>query len=96
MTRIVSGMLLAAVTLVGTPAGAPVPSNSVVYAEVSDQQILDKVDKIKGLVADLEESLKAKKVPTDAARRAGWSARCMPMLNEIERLLQDVRAYGSG
>ncbi len=58
MTRIVSGVLLAVVTLVGTPAVAPVLSSSVVYAEVSDEQLMDQ-------------------------------------MNEIERLLEAVHAYGS-
>ena len=40
MTRIVSGILLAVVTLVGTPAVTPILSSSVVYAEVSDEQLM--------------------------------------------------------
>ena len=91
MTRIVSGILAAVVTLVGTPAVAPVLSSSVVYAEVSDQQIIDKLLEIKSMLADLEERLQAKKMPTDATRRE----RMMPMLNEIQRILKDVNAYGS-
>ena len=43
MTRIVSGVLLAVVTLVGTPAVAPVLSSSVIYAEVSDEQLMDEL-----------------------------------------------------
>ena len=91
MTRIVSVIVLAVVTLVGTPAVAPVLSSSVVYAEVSDEQLMDQLLKIKRTLADLEESLKAKKMPTDARR----SEKIMPMLNEIDRLLQAVYAYGS-
>jgi len=90
MTRIVSGVLLAVVTLVGTPAVAPVLSSSVVYAEVSDEQLMDQVLKIKRMLADLE-SLGAKKMPTDATRRE----KMMPMLNEIERILKEAHAYGS-
>jgi hypothetical protein len=91
MTRIVSSILLIVVTLVGTPTAAPVLSSSVVYAEVSDQQIMDQLLEIKRMLADLEERLKAKKTPTDATRRE----KMMSMLNEIERLLKDARAYGS-
>ncbi len=91
MTRIVSGILLAVVTLVGTPAVAPVLSSSVVYAEVSDQQIMDQLLKIKRMLADLEGSLRAKKMSTDATRRE----QMMPMLNEIERILKEAHAYGS-
>jgi len=91
MTRIFAGVLLAVVTLVGTPAVAPVLSSSVVYAEVSDEQLMDQLLKINRTLADLEESLKAKKMPTDARR----SEKIMPMLNEIERLLEAVHAYGS-
>jgi len=91
MTRIVSGVLLAVATLVGTPAVAPVLSSSVVYAEVSDEQLMDQVLKIKRMLADLEESLEAKKMPTDATRRE----KMMPMLNEIERILKEAHAYGS-
>src|SRR5438034_910201 len=87
MPRIVSGVLLAVVTLVGTPAVAPVLSSSVVYAEVSDEQLMDQVLKIKRMLADLEESLEAKKMPTDATRRE----KMMPMLNEIERILKEAR-----
>ena len=90
MTRIVSGILLGVVTLVGTAAVAPVLSSSVVYAEVSDQQIMDQLLKIKRMLADLEGSLKAK-MPTDATRRE----KMMPMLNEIERILKEAHAYGS-
>jgi hypothetical protein len=91
MTRIVSGMLLAVVTLVGTPAVAPVLSSSVIYAEVSDEQIMDQLLEIKRMLADLEGRVKAKKMPADAARRE----KMVPMLNEIERLLKAVHAYGS-
>jgi hypothetical protein len=91
MTRISSGILLTVVTLVGTPAVGPVLSSSVVYAEVSDQQIMDKLLEIKRTLADLEGSLKAKNPPTDATRRE----KLMPMLNEIDRILKDARAYGS-
>jgi len=91
MTRIVSGILLGVVTLVGTAAVAPVLSSSVVYAEVSDQQIMDQLLKIKRMLADLEGSFKAKKMPTDATRRE----KMMPMLNEIERILKEAHAYGS-
>jgi len=49
------------------------------------------VVKIKRMLADLEGSLEAKKMPADATRRG----KMMPMLNEIERLLKDVHAYGS-
>jgi len=91
MTRIFSGVLLAIVALVGAPAVAPVLSSSVVYAEVSDEQLMDQVLQIKRTLADLEESIKAKKMPTDARR----SEKIMPMLNEIERLLEAVHAYGS-
>ncbi len=91
MTRMVSGILLAVVTLVGTPAVAPVLTRSVIYAEVSDEQIMDRLLEIKRMVADLEGRLKAKREPTDATRRE----KMMPMLNEIERLLKEVRAYGS-
>jgi hypothetical protein len=91
MTRIVSGILLAVVTIVGTPAVAPVLSSSVIYAEVSDEQIMDQLLEIKRMLADLEERLKAKRMPTDAARRE----KMVPMLNEIERLLKEVHAYGS-
>src|SRR5205809_168733 len=75
----------------GTAAGAPVLSSSVVYAEVSDEQLMDQVLKIKRMLADLEESLEAKKMPTDATRRE----KMMPMLNEIERILKEAHAYGS-
>jgi hypothetical protein len=91
MTRIVSGILLAAVTLVGTPAVAPVLSSSVIYAEVSDEQLMDELLKIKRMLADLEGSIEAKRMPSDAGRRE----KMMPMLNEIERLLKEVHAYGS-
>jgi len=91
MTRIVSGILLAVVTLVGAPAVAPVLSSSVAYAEVSDQQITDQLLKIKRMLADLEESLNTKKMRPDATRRETM----MPMLNEIERLLKEAHAYGS-
>ena len=91
MTRIVAGGLLAVLTLVGTPAVAPVLTSSVIYAEVSDEQLMDELLKIKRTLADLEETLKAKKMPTDAPR----SEKIMPMLNEIERLLKAVNAYGS-
>jgi len=83
--------LLAVVMLVGTPAVAPVLSSSVIYAEVSDEQLMDELLKIKRMVADLEGSLEAKKMPADATRRGEM----MPMLNEIERLLKEVHAYGS-
>jgi len=83
--------LLAVVMLVGTPAVAPVLSSSVIYAEVSHEQLMDELLKIKRMVADLEGSLEAKKMPADATRRG----KMMPMLNEIERLLKEVHAYGS-
>jgi len=91
MTRIVSGVLLAVLTLVGTPAVAPVLTSSVIYAEVSDEQLMDELLKIKRMLADLEGSLEAKKMPADPTRRE----KMMPMLNEIERLLKAVNAYGS-
>jgi hypothetical protein len=91
MTRIVSGILLVVVTLVGAPAVAPVLSGSVVNAEVSDEQLMDELLKIKRMLADLEKSVEAKKMTTDATRRE----KVMPMLNEIERLLREVHAYGS-
>ena len=91
MTRIVSGILLAVVTLVATPAVAPVLSSAVVYAEVSDEQLLDELLKIERMLADLEGRLKAREMPTDTTRRE----KMMPMLNEIERLLKAVNAYGS-
>ncbi len=91
MTRIIAGVLLAVLTLVGTPTVAPVLTSSVIYAEVSDEQLMDELLKIKRTLADLEETLKAKKMPTDAPR----SEKIMPMLNEIERLLKAVNAYGS-
>ena len=91
MTRIFSGVLLAIAALVGAPAVAPVLSSSVVYAEVSDEQLMDQLLKIKRTLAGVEESLKANKMPTDARR----SEKIMPMLNEIERLLEAVHAYGS-
>ncbi len=45
------------------------------------------VVKIKRMLADLEGSLEAKKMPADATRRG----KMMPMLNEIERLLKEMR-----
>jgi hypothetical protein len=91
MTRTVSGILLVVVTLVGTLAVDPVLTNSVIYAEVSDEQLMAELLKIKRTLANLEETLKAKKMPTDAPR----GEKIMPMLNEIERLLKAVNAYGS-
>jgi hypothetical protein len=91
MTRTVSGILLVVVTLVGTLAVDPVLTNSVIYAEVSDEQLMAELLKIKRTLANLEETLKAKKMPIDAPR----SEKIMPMLNEVERLLEAVHAYGS-
>ena len=48
--------------------------------------LMDELLKIKRMLADLEGSLEAKKMPADATRRG----KMMPMLNEIERLLKEV------
>ena len=83
--------MLALLALVAAPAVAPVLSRSVVHAEVSDEQLIEKLLKIKDMVADLEARLKTRAGQTDAAGRE----RMMGMLNEIERLLRDSGAYRS-
>jgi hypothetical protein len=91
MTRIVSGLLLALLALLGAPTVAPVLSRSVVHAEVSEQQLMEQLRKIKDMMADLEARLNARTGQTEPVRRE----KMMDNLNEIERLLREAGAYRS-
>ncbi|MBI3330196.1 MAG: hypothetical protein HYZ81_26245 [Nitrospinae bacterium] len=87
MKRIVSTVLVVTfLSLAGVFSVAPVPLESVAYAQASDKAIMDQLTKIKAMVADVEMKVQSKKMAMDAM----GMEKTMKMLMDVTKMLEDL------
>jgi hypothetical protein len=88
MKRIVASIVAVSVlTLAGVLVEPSLPSGAVMAAEVSEQEVMNELTKVKKMVADLEAKMKSKKMMMDAMGRD----KTMKMLKEVTRTLEEMQ-----
>lgn len=83
---VVTAMVASFLALAGVLSTAPVLSDSVAYAEVSDTAISEQLAKIKMMVSDIEMKVQAKTMVRNATGRE----KAMKMLVDATKMLEQL------
>jgi len=88
---VVTVVVVSFLALAGVLSRAPVPSDSVAYAQASDAAIVAEIAKLKAMVADLETKVQSKQIVMGPTGRG----KAMKMLEDVSKMLLELYSMGS-